>query len=144
MSYVFCWVINRYQRSVLATIASHLAPGGRFVFDSRNPLLEDWRSWTPDESLRDIDHPELGRVWCWNDVHHDASSGVVTYETHYRVEATGDLFSAASEIAFPAQDHIAAIINEAGLAVDRWLGNWDGLCFTETSPDIIPVGRLRP
>ena len=43
------------RRAVLATIAHHLAPQGRFIFDTRNPLAEDWRSWTPDETERRIE-----------------------------------------------------------------------------------------
>lgn len=131
------------QRAVLATIASHLAPNGQFVFDTRNPLIEDWRSWTPDKTQREIDHPDLGPVTCWNDVQQDARSGVVTYESHYRAEASGDVLSAASKIAFPAQNQLAPMLEEAGLDVDRWLGDWDGSSFSDASEDIIPVGRLK-
>jgi ubiquinone/menaquinone biosynthesis C-methylase UbiE len=33
------------QRAVLKTIAKHLAPNGRFIFDSRNPVAEEWLEW---------------------------------------------------------------------------------------------------
>ena len=45
------------QRAVLAAIARHLAPKGRFIFDSRNPAVEAWRRWRPENSLRSIEHP---------------------------------------------------------------------------------------
>ena len=36
--------LTRQDRlAVLETIAAHLAPQGRFIFDSRNPDLEEWR-----------------------------------------------------------------------------------------------------
>ncbi|MGI9511788.1 MAG: class I SAM-dependent methyltransferase, partial [Anderseniella sp.] len=67
------------QRAVLATIAHRLTPQGRFIFDTRNPLTDEWRSWTPDASERRIEHPDLGRVTVWNDVSQDAATGIVTY-----------------------------------------------------------------
>ena len=55
------------QRAVLATIARHLAPNGRFIFDSRNPAAEAWRGWQPENSRRAIAHAALGQVIAWND-----------------------------------------------------------------------------
>ena len=67
------------QAAVLRTIAFHLAPGGRFIFDTRNPNAEEWRQWTPEASGRRLEHPHLGRVEAWNDVERDAATGIVTY-----------------------------------------------------------------
>ncbi len=131
------------QRAVLRTISRHLAPGGCFVFDSRNPAAEEWRGWTPEETERSFQHPRLGRIEAWNEVRHDARSGIVTYQTHYRVAASGRRFSAASKIRFTPQETLAALLSEAGLAVDRWLGDWSGKDYANTSPEIIPLGRLR-
>jgi len=131
------------QEAVLRTIAHHLAPEGRFIFDTRNPAAEEWLEWTPERSQRLIDHPGLGAVKAWNDVARDPATGVVTYETHYEVLATGKRFSAASKIAFPAKDSLAALLDEAGLAVDEWLGDWRGSRFEPGDPEIIPIGRLR-
>lgn len=131
------------RRAVIATIAAHLVPGGRFVFDTRDPADDDWRSWTPEETLRSFAHPDHGRVEAWNDVSCDEASGVVTYETHYRLPGNGQHFWAASKIAFPAREELAAALEEAGLVVDQWLGDWRGNAHGDGSPDIIPLGRLR-
>ena len=131
------------QSAVLATIAHHLTPKGQFIFDTRNPLADEWRSWTPDASERRIEHPDLGQVTVWNDVSQDAVTGIVIYETHYRIEATGETLSASSRIAFPGQSDLAGMISEAGLEVDRWLGDWRGDPFSSSSPEIIPLGRLK-
>ncbi len=131
------------RRAALATIAAHLSPEGRFVFDTRNPLIEDWRSWTPDETQRGFEHPDLGLVTCWNDVCQDVRTGIVTYETHYRAEASGEMFSASSQIAFPGQSELAGMIEEAGLEVEQWLGDWLESAYSKASADIIPIGRLK-
>lgn len=130
------------QRAAISTIAAHLAPQGRFVFDTRNPLDDDWRTWTPDETRRTIEHREYGAVETWNDVSRDDAAGIVSYETHYRIERDGSHFSAASRIAFPGRDQVAALLEDAGLVVDAWMGDWLGAPCNAASPDIIPVGRI--
>jgi SAM-dependent methyltransferase len=128
------------QRAVLATIARHLAPGGRFIFDARNPAFERWREWTPDASRRQFHDPDLGTIEAWNDVAYDASTGIATYETHYLALASGQRWSAASRIRFTPRDELGGRIAEAGLDVGQWLGDWRGRPFTPASPEIIPLG----
>jgi SAM-dependent methyltransferase len=137
------FLTSEYQRAVLATIAAHLAPSGRFVFDSRNPARAEWRHWTPEDSRWELRDPELGAVDAWNDVAQDPATGIVTYGTHYRVRATGQQFSAASRLRFSPRDEIEALLGAAGLIEDRCLGGWDGRPWTGGAPEIIPVGRLR-
>ncbi|MGK9166214.1 class I SAM-dependent methyltransferase [Inquilinus limosus] len=129
------------QLAALQTIAAHLAPAGRFIFDSRNPAMEEWREWTPAESGRRIEHPRFGAVDAWNDVEHDPATGIVTYGTFYRIIADGRVLSSCSRIAFPPRDQLERLIAEAGLAVDSWLGDWTGAPWTPSSRDIIPLGR---
>lgn len=128
------------RRAVVDTIAAHLAPGGRFVFDTRNPAAEEWRAWTEERSRRTVEHPVHGRVEAWNEVEHDAATGVVTYRTLYRL-ADGTALSADSRIAFPVKDEVERAIGEAGLAVERWLGDWSGAEWSPEAPEIIPLGR---
>ncbi|TIU23114.1 MAG: SAM-dependent methyltransferase, partial [Mesorhizobium sp.] len=33
--------------------------------------------------------------------------------------------------------------DESGLVVEEWLGSWQGEQYLDTSPEIIPIGRLR-
>ncbi len=133
------------QLAALRTIAAHLAPDGHFIFDTRNPLVEEWREWTPELSRRTLQHPSLGALEAWNDVRRDATTGNVIYETHYRVQSTGRLLSAPrSELRFNAKDELAVLIAQAGLAVEAWLGDWRGAAWTNRSPEIIPYGRKAP
>lgn len=131
------------RKAVLRTIAYHLAAGGRFIFDTRNPLAREWREWTPQRSERALVHPRFGRVKSWNDVEHDNASAVVTYWTYYQIAESGRILSAESKIAFPTRESLVPIMDEAGLAVDTWLGSWLGEPFSIASPEIIPLGRLR-
>ncbi len=129
-------------RAVLATIATHLTPEGRFIFDSRNPACEEWREWTPEASQRVVAHPIHGAVRAWNDVSFDDRTQIATYQTFYEFQATGETVSAASQIRFIARERLSGLISEAGLHVDRWLGDWKGGAYAPDSKEIIPIGRL--
>jgi SAM-dependent methyltransferase len=137
------FLTDQDRAAVLRTIADHLKPGGRFVFDSRNPAGRPWMNWTPTTSLRHFEHPTFGRVRAWNDASHDPVTGVVTYGTHYKLMADDRLYSSRSKIAFASQDRLSAQILSAGLVVQQWLGDWLGSPYCSTSPEIIPIGTVR-
>ena len=129
--------------AVFETIAAHLRPEGRFAFDSRNPLKEEWRTWTPEASLERFEHPRHGAISAWHDARMDAKSGIVTYDSFYRFEATGRTIAAPnSPLAFPSRESLVPLLARAGLEVTEWIGDWDGSPWTPQSREIIPVGRL--
>jgi SAM-dependent methyltransferase len=131
------------QRAVLHTIAEHLAPGGRFVFDTRNAAAKAWLEWTPQRSERMVAHPALGTVKAWYDAAYDAATGVVAYSTFYEIPGGRPVLSAASRVAFPKKEDLAGMLDEAGLLVEQWLGGWQGEPYVDASSEIIPIGRLR-
>ncbi len=130
------------QRAALATIAAHLSPEGRFVFDSRNPAAREWEEWVPQASERELVHESLGRVTAWNDVAYDGATGIATYETHYRIAADGRQLSATSQIRFTPKDRLEPLLAAAGLAASRWAGDWQGGEWHPAAPQIIPIGGL--
>lgn len=131
------------RAKVLRTIAHHLAPAGRFVFDTRNPLVVDWRNWSPERSRRRIEHPQFGPVTVWSDARHDAATGIVAYDMNYAVQREERTYSSTCRIAFPDREEVADLLNEAGLAVQDWYGDWKGRPYDSDAPEIIPVGTLR-
>lgn len=51
---------------------------------------------------------------------------------------------ARSRLSFPAQAELDRLIADAGLTVDRWLGDWSGAPAGPDAPEMIPVGRPGP
>ncbi|WP_287247106.1 hypothetical protein [Mesorhizobium sp.] len=82
-------------------------------------------------------------AWTSNDFRHNPATGVVTYSTHYEMPGSGRVLSAESKIAFPTKESLAPMLDQTGLVVEEWLGNWRGEPYAPTSPEIIPIGRLR-
>ena len=130
------------RRAVLQTIRAHLAPGGRFIFDTRNPLVEEWREWTPEQSQRVVDHPTLGPVRAWNDVQRDEATGIVTYDTFYAPDSGDAVLTARSQIAFPSREELERLLAEAGLAATDWFGDWQGGPPGLDRPEIVVLGSI--
>ena len=137
-----CLLGDDDQLAVCRTIVAHLAPGGTFIFDSRNPVCEEWRSWVPGQTARRFGHPELGEIEAWNDVRFDVDRAIATYDTFYRAAGGGEVWQATSRIRFAGRDEIATAIAGAGLQVNEWLGDWEGGAWHVQAPEIIPVGSL--
>lgn len=130
------------QCAVLATIAEHLAPMGRFVFDTRNPAFPARKERTREETLHQFEHEAHGTVEKWNVSTYDEASGILTFSNGYAILKTGKTHEAQEQIRYTPRQDIAARIAEAGLTVESWLGEWDGMPFHEEAREIIPVGRL--
>ena len=137
------FLTNADQAAVLASIRRHLTPSGRFVFDSRNPALKAWESWTPACSRRCIEHPSLGDVNVWNDAQFDPATEVVHYQTFYQPNNQKQSYSAEAKIRFTPRPALEARLEAAGLHATRWLGSWEGTAYSEATKEIIPVGGLR-
>jgi SAM-dependent methyltransferase len=129
------------RAACMASIARHLAPGGRFFFDSRNPEAREWESWTAEATREVRAHPDFGLVERWNAVEQTEVPDVIEYLTHYRLE-DGRHWQARSRIAFPAFADLAGSIATAPLRVDRWYGDATGGPLRRGCPDFIPLGRL--
>jgi ubiquinone/menaquinone biosynthesis C-methylase UbiE len=134
------FVTTQDRLSCLETIARHLAPSGRFIFDTRNPEMREWEEWLPETTYRHIDDPVHGRVSAWNDVNLDADTGIVTYQTVYRIDPDGPEFRAASRIGFADQEEVKTLLTRAGLKVCNWYGDWSGAPFAPGMPEIIVLG----
>ncbi len=136
-----CLLTAQDRAAVLATIARHLAPGGRFFFDSRNPRAREWAGWTDNATRVRRAHPAFGMVERWIAAEETERSGMIAYQTHYLLP-DGRHLQARSRIAFPGFDELSSAIAAAGLRVDRWYGDVSGGPLRPSCPDFIPLGGL--
>lgn len=126
-------------RTSLRALRRHLAPGGRLAFETRNPLVEEWRGWRPHLTRETVAVPGIGAVEVHNDI--AAQDGpFVTYETHVRF-GPDDVAVARDTLRFMGRDELAGFLAEAGLAPVAWFGDWDRTPPTPESPEIIVVAR---
>ncbi|MDE2893611.1 MAG: methyltransferase domain-containing protein [Chloroflexota bacterium] len=127
-------------RSALAAIRRALAEGGRFAFETRNPLARAWDHWTP-ENAREIIH----------------RGAPVRMETQVETPVTGDLVSFTHTFSSPDWDRpetsrsilrfldsnsLAEFLADAGFEIEQQFGYWEHQPLTDASPEIITIARL--
>jgi SAM-dependent methyltransferase len=130
------------QAALLATIAAHLNPHGRFAFDTRNPSAQEWLEWTPDHSRRVVDTERFGAVEIWNEQRMDAMTGILDVVEHYRIVKGGKRLRSDFRLRFSTQAELSRAIAAAGLAVESWFGDWNRAPFAGDAREIIVLGRL--
>ncbi len=136
------FLTSQDQLAIFKTIAGHLKPSGRFILDSRNPSFSAPKSRENKTNSHIFTYPELGEIQMWNQSNYDEATRILTYQNGYDVLQTGQSFSQRAQILYTPKKELAAMIAEAGLVVDEWLGDWDGSSFHNGAREIIPIGRL--
>jgi SAM-dependent methyltransferase len=124
--------------AVLATARAHLAPGGRFAFETRNPAARAWEGWTPDRTRRRV-VPDHGSAVETHIAVTAVADGIVRFETHHRFAADGTVLVSHSALRFLDQPALATHLAHAGFSDTRWIGDWDGSPFRPDSREIIAL-----
>lgn len=116
-----------------------LADGGRFLFETRNPRIEPWRTWTPHASASRVESREFGSV----ELHHEVTAvdgSIVTFDTYYRFRRDDTELKSTSRLRFIAQRDLQARVAAAGFSSTDWYGDWQCAPFDDAaSAEIIAV-----
>lgn len=122
--------------AALANIHRHLVPGGRLVFESRNPLARAWEGWTAEKTRRTAIVEDIGPVevfYQWGRVNGDR----VTFDAVFTLLATGERRTSESSLRFPARETIEHLARQAGFSSIDCRGWWDGSPYRDDSLEII-------
>jgi SAM-dependent methyltransferase len=125
--------------ALLRNAGRHLAPGGRFAFETRNLLARAWEDWNPEQWREQVEIPGYGRVEESGDVDHDSATGIVTIRHLYRYLDHGLDRHGQTRIRFIDQPHLARLVERAGLVPLAFYGWWDKSPCVPESPEIIAV-----
>jgi SAM-dependent methyltransferase len=129
--------------AVFASVAHLLKPNGRFIFESRNPEVRAWLSWTPERSLRTVVSAEHGRVSLFYDAVVDPGGDIVTITENYGLLDRGMARAGTNRIRFTHQEDLTRLLAKTNLAPIEWYGDWDGSQFLPASKEIIIVTQRR-
>lgn len=95
-----------------------LCPGGRLVFETRDPAKRAWEAWTKDRTTQVEDIPGVGVVRTWNQLT-DVVGELVTFRWTIIFESDGAVFESASTLRFRSREAIEASLSGAGFNVDE-------------------------
>ncbi|MET7680377.1 methyltransferase domain-containing protein [Streptomyces sp. NPDC005423] len=128
-------------RVALRAVRDALAPGGRFVFETRNPAARPWESWTPDR-VREIPDGHGGTVRVWHQVESAPASGDrVTFTETFEGPRWERPRVDRTTLRFLDADTLARFLTEAGFVVAEQYGDWGRGPLTPAAPEIITVAR---
>jgi SAM-dependent methyltransferase len=105
--------------ATLAAVHAALRPGGRLIFETRDPAARAWEGWTSDATQTATDVPGVGRVTDWVQAIEVIGDGeLVTFESPNIFEADGTVITSRSTLRFRSREALTRSLRAAGFAID--------------------------
>ena len=110
-------------QAALVALNRALRPGGRLSFESRNPDVREWESWTRDfkRSVRDS---SAWQIETWSEID-SVKDGIISYSIHYLFVDSGEEVIAPSKLRFRTKAELTMSLTETGFTIERVYGDWD-------------------
>ncbi|MEU6543840.1 class I SAM-dependent methyltransferase [Streptomyces sp. NPDC046859] len=105
-------------RATLRGAHEALRPGGRLVFETRDPARRAWEEWTRERSRRVTEVPEAGPVETWFEVL-DVRLPLVSFRTTFVFAADGQVLTSDSTLRFRERGEVEADLVARGFVVEE-------------------------
>ena len=112
------FVTDQDWAAALTAARDALRPGGRLVFETRDPAQQAWRQWTRDQTHRRIEIEGTGPVEMWTELT-EADGDRVSFHTTFNFKNDGAVLTSQSTLRFRGRDQLTASLTAAGLLVDE-------------------------
>jgi hypothetical protein len=129
------------QIALFRTAAAHLAPDGRFAFESRNPAKQEWLEWVPGpSSFRVQQTADYGPVEIWNEATMNPGN-ILDVVEHYLILSSGKRLRSDFRLRFSSPEELWDGMMAAGLAVEHCYGDYRCRPFTLDAREIVIVAK---
>ncbi len=127
----------------LTAISAALVEGGRFAFETRNPLDRGWERWPTQYEGRTTDASgALVTATCAVELPNEEN--IVRSIMTYSSPAWNTSLESRNTLRFVDASTLSAFLAVAGLIIEQQFGDWDRQPFTAASPEIITIARKEP
>jgi hypothetical protein len=103
--------------AALHGIHGALRPGGRVVFETRDPQKQAWRDWTRENTYIDTVVDGVGRVRTWDDLL-EAAPPLVTFESVV-ILPDGERLQSTSTLRFRGREEVEASLARTGFSLEE-------------------------
>lgn len=103
--------------STLREASALLRPGGRLVFETRNPAARAWLEWTPGQSYKHQVIPRVGGVQAWVEVT-NVDLPFVSFRWTFNFDADGVRLTSDSTLRFRTREQVIASLTATGYVLD--------------------------
>ncbi len=94
-----------------------LRPGGRLVFEVRDPAKEAWKGWNREQSYKTIEAPGIGTVESWVELV-NVQLPLVSFRHTFVFHKDGSVMTSESTLRFRTRSEIAETLSYAGFTVE--------------------------
>ena len=112
------FVTGEEWAAVLRAAHAALRPGGRLVFETRDPGQRAWLGWNRGQTYRRAVIPGAGPVQTWIDLT-KVEGNLVSFRTTFVFDRDGAVLTSDSTLRFRGRGELADSLAEAGLIVDE-------------------------
>jgi SAM-dependent methyltransferase len=112
------FVTDDEWQATLEGVHAALRPGGRLVFETRDPAKRAWLSWNRGMSFTRTDIPGVGIVQSWHELT-EVSDELVTFRSVTVFEADGTELTSDSTLRFRDREEVTAALQSAGYRLDE-------------------------
>ncbi len=111
------FVTDEEWAATLRRTHAALRPGGRLVFETRDPQRKAWLRWNRAESYQRVEIPGVGAVTTWDEVT-DMHDELVTFRGTIIFEKDGTVRTSDSKLRFRERDEVAESLERAEFIVE--------------------------
>jgi SAM-dependent methyltransferase len=108
---------DQQWQQTLRGVRAALRPGGRIVFETRDPAAQAWLGWKRETSFKRVEVPDVGAVEGWVEVL-DVRSNLVTFRQTYVFASDGAVLTSDSTLRFRGRDEVADSLLAADLTLE--------------------------
>ena len=112
------FITDQEWAATLEAARQALRPGGRLVFESRDPEKKAWLEWNRDQTYRRVVIPEVGAVETWTDLA-GVEGSLVSFRMTFVFGSDGAVLTSESTLRFRGRDELANSLAAANLAVEE-------------------------
>ena len=112
------FVTDEEWAAVLGAVHDALRPGGRLVFESRDPAQQAWLGWNRGQTNRRAVIPGAGPVHAWEDLT-KVEGNLVSFRTTFVFGSDGAVLTSDSTLRFRTRGELADSLTAAGFVVDE-------------------------
>jgi SAM-dependent methyltransferase len=112
------FVTDAEWAATLGAVAAALGPGGRLVFETRDPAARAWLELTRERTYRRTVVPGVGPVQAWGELL-DVRGELVSFRSTVVFESDGAVLTSHSTLRFRHRDEVTASLAAAGYVVDE-------------------------
>lgn len=127
-----CLLTDTAIKETFDSVRTVLNPGGRFLFESRNPAQRPWSNWNTRQELTPAVLPHALTI---ERKVLEVTGELVSFEERYFLP--GKILASTSTLRFPNKDLIVSGLRKAGFEEIDVFGDWDRNKFSKNSPEMI-------